>query len=715
MLDRASLHALARHPDKNDPVLNLALAEEGDIEVLLALADCRTVGPDTLSRIGARIQAEGERVGQPEASDSDDDSHRGSRRDEGEPGVSNGSELDKRLIFHPRADDEVREAVARRHDGDPFFMLAAAAHRHATERSVERVVAWPSATPLHDRTWLTLIDPRAVSTLTLAAWAVDENELYREAAATLADDPAVLEGLARDRSRRVRRAVAGNPKASALLEMLRADPACDVRARANAAAARPSEPAESRGTEVSGARFKAAVDGLLAGGRLAADVIRALRTESLDDDAARWAARSLDDAAVTELVTSLPLTQDRHIAFAAGIALRDLAQGETRGAGLLAQSVRALADADRSGSHVTGKGRLASWLAEGVLRLAADASQELVAALSADTLAADRMVLGRVFGPGSQSELLLNLCNAAAAGTASLPIALLEAVWRCRDVPDPLVERLAARIAPTDADGAVEHEVDLDPRARPLALLERVGGLLVGKAPLSPRAALTLVALQPRRVRYVLSALPQWKGVLAGAHVARVLKAHAGALTAAGPSPARKPAQVAASWTQRKLDEVELGVALAVCDISPTEALKRMSTGYASLNQGPALASAMEARAALEGPGILEPLVEYVARERSRDAAALAVWLLIEGLDRARSPTAIAAALDAPWVAPSMAPGGSRSMVPPGLSEALATLERRTPGRLAAALPQTPRGRAALASGIARAYRALGGMAVTEP
>jgi hypothetical protein len=53
-------------------------------------------------------------------------------------------------------------------------------------------------------------------------------------------------------------------------------------------------------------------------------------------------------------------------------------------------------------------------------------------------------------------------------------------------------------------------------------------------------------------------------------------------------------------------------------------------------------------------------------------------------------------------------------MVPLGLSEALAALERRGPGRLAAAMPQTPRGRAALASGIARAYRALGGMAVVE-
>jgi hypothetical protein len=53
-------------------------------------------------------------------------------------------------------------------------------------------------------------------------------------------------------------------------------------------------------------------------------------------------------------------------------------------------------------------------------------------------------------------------------------------------------------------------------------------------------------------------------------------------------------------------------------------------------------------------------------------------------------------------------------MVPIGLSESLAILERRSPGRLQAAMPQTARGRAALASGIARAYRALGGMAVDE-
>jgi hypothetical protein len=298
-----------------------------------------------------------------------------------------------------------------------------------------------------------------------------------------------------------------------------------------------------------------------------------------------------------------------------------------------------------------------------------------------------------------------------------LPIALLEVAWRNPSISDETVERLAARVEPLGRDSSLEHEVDLDPRARPLALLEKVGIVLVGRAPLSPRAALALVALEPRRVRYILSALPQWKGVLSGANMARVLKAHAGALSAAGPSAQRRPIQAAASWTQRRLDEVELAIALAVRDISPSEAIKRIEAGYAPLTQGPALAFGLEARATLEGVEVVEPLVEYVAKERSRDAAALAAWLLIEGLDRVRSPSAIAAALDAPWAAMTPAVTGgaaSRSVVPAGLSEALAALERRSPGRLAAAMPQTPRGRAALASGIARAYRALGGMAVVE-
>jgi hypothetical protein len=551
--------------------------------------------------------------------------------------------------------------------------------------------------------------------MTVATWACDDEDLLREAAAKLSGDPDLLGALARDGSRRVRRAVASNPQAApSTLESLRSDPACEVRARAASVEGRALEPvSEGRSVDVTSPRFKAAVAAMETGGAVATDVVRALRAGPLDEEGARLAARALDDAAVAELVTSRSHAAEVDLALAAGIAFRRGLDGaEDSSAGLLAHCVRVLAGADRSGSPLTGKGRLAGWLAEGVTRAFLRAEDELIDALgsASATLAADRLVLGQVArsrtGPDPS---VAAICERALARHAWLPIALLEIAWRSEGVPDEVVASIAAQTRPARADGSLEQEVDLDPRARPLALLERVAAALVNRAPLSPRAALALVAIEPRRVRYILSALPQWKGVLSGSNVARVLRAHAGALSAAGPSGQRKPTQTSASWTQRKLDEVELAVALAVGDISPSEALTRLRTGSAVLTQGPALAAGMEARATLDGPALLEPLVDHLATERSRSGAALAAWLLVEGLDRVRSPTGIAAALDAPWVAPAEA-----ARVPLGLSEALAALERRSPGRLPAAMPQTPRGRAALASGIARAYRALGGMAVEE-
>jgi hypothetical protein len=718
MLERATLHALAMRPEQNDPVLNAALAEEGDFQVLLALAECDAVGAEVLSRIETRIEAEGERVGFAEDPEGDDPSRRGSRRTE-EAKASRAEALDRRLIAHPRANGAVREAVLARHEGDPFYSLAAASHVRATERSIARVAFWPSLTPLHDRTWLGLIDPRAVSPLTLSTWAGDDDELAREAAARISAEPSLLGALAFDPSRRVRRAVAGNPSTPrAAIERLLADPACEVRARALAGEVRAQEMADSvfedRGADVTSARFVAAVGAMRAGGTVTADVVRAFRAGPLDEEGARLAARALDDTVVAELFALRPGVREVDLAFAAGIAFRNLDDKEDRGAGLLAHCAHALADSDNTRSLLTGKGRLARWLAEGVSRALEGAHGELIEALGARTLAADRMVLGGVLCASSAtSARVASTCEAALGSSAPLPIALLEAAWRDAGVSDEAVARLAARVGPMDADGTLEQEVDLDPRSRSLALLERVGVALLGKAPLAPRAALVLVALEPRRVRYILSALPQWKGVLTGLHVARVLKAHAGALSAAGRSTHPRPSQAAANWTQRRLDEVELAVALAVRDLAPDEALKRIAAGFASVTQGPALAAGIEARATLDGASSVESIVDYLSRERSRDAAMLAAWLLVEGLDRARSPTAIAAALDAPWVAPSTSPGpASRSMVPLGLSEALAALERRSPGRLVAASPQTPRGRSALASGIARAYRALGGMAV---
>jgi hypothetical protein len=738
MLDRATLRTLAEHPERNDPALNVALAEEGDDKVLFALAECPETGWEALGAIAARVAAEGELVGHDPEPEPDD-----SRRDS-EPPVTNGTALDARLIQHPHADDSVRDAVLARHPHEPFFVLAAAGHSHATTAALERAARWPSATPLHDRPWLALIDPDAVPPLVLAAWAGDADPLLREAAARLGRDAEGHARLATDASRRVRRALASNPAVAPeiRLGLSERDSACEVRARAALAArdvtTRDDEAKRTlRGVDAAAAAFQDAIKSMESGGVLAVDVARAVRQGPLDVEGARLAGRALDEASVGSMLASRLLRDETGVAIAAGIAMRDdVVKGD--GAGdddaLLARCVRALAGADRSGGVVTGKGRLAAWLAEGVASVLRDPApgacvlEEVVDALGRTSLAADRMVLGRVAGAkDAQAGLIGSLASQAVAMGKPVPIALLELAWREASVDRDTIVRLGSLVRAqrhaTGQGGAEgpESEVDLDPRARELDVLERVGGALVGKAPLSPRAALALVALEPRRVRYVLSALPQWRGVLSGVHVARVLRAHAGALSAAGPSVGKRRADAPATWTQRRLDEAELAVALAIGDLAPKDAAQRLAAGQDAVLSGTALAAGMEARAALEGLKALEPMVELLSRGRSQDAAWLAAWLVIETLDRPRSAAAVAAALDAPWVVSAHAttragtgPAAGRSMVSPGIAEALATLERRSPGRLGLVNPQTPRGRAALVSGIARAYRGLGGMSVTE-
>ena len=48
MLDPASIERLAESPEANDPMLNVALAEEGGPTVLLALASFPGLGPEAI-------------------------------------------------------------------------------------------------------------------------------------------------------------------------------------------------------------------------------------------------------------------------------------------------------------------------------------------------------------------------------------------------------------------------------------------------------------------------------------------------------------------------------------------------------------------------------------------------------------------------------------------------------------------------------------------
>ena len=326
---------------------------------------------------------------------------------------------------------------------------------------------------------------------------------------------------------------------------------------------------------------------------------------------------------------------------------------------------------------------------------------ELPALLAPGTLASDRMVLRRTGGEPSRVARLGVLARGRRFAAS-----VIELCWRDGTVADDAAVALSAKVAHTARSERElpEDELDSSPGARPLAVLERAVLAAIGRAPVSPRAALAAIALEPRRCRYVLSAMPTWRGLLTGTRLARVLRSHAGALSAARPAIGESGAHapMVARWTERRLIEAEAAIAIAIGDLTAAELMKRLLSGAITLDTGVTLAAGIEARVAIDGVAPFAPLVDYATTRRTGHAAALALWMLLEELDCVRAPSLIASAIDGLSV--------TGSVVPPAVCEALATLERRTPGRLENVHAQSPRGRATVASAIARAYRAFGGM-----
>jgi hypothetical protein len=700
MLDRATIDRLSRTPEKNAPMLNVALAEEGDAAVLLALARSPAVGPEALGVIAGRLEREGALVG------------KGHEIPEGEF-VSPAADLDRLLVAHPRGPDAVRDAVLARHPRDAFFVLAAASHPRATLGAALGAVDWPAASAAHDRLWLALLDPAAIPPLTLEEWSQDPSPLRREAVARVARDPALLAALACDRARQVRRAIASNRFAvDERARLAASDPAPDVRARAAGPLTAHGELA-AEASVVETARFAAALRAMATGGVLAPDVARALSGSAadLDDEGALLAGQVLprrELGALLDQIVDQGVGSARASSLAAGLSLRppvpqgedDEAEGaEAEHTELVYDAVKSLSRTTTAESRLTGKARLAAWAAEGLGRSALVDHRRVLVDLARRPIAAERVILAR--GAALRPAMIGELCEAARVAPA-IPGALLELAWADPRVPDALLVDLAARVQRPRkrAEDLPEHEVDLDPSRRPLEVLEKVVLATALRADVSPRAALAAVALDARRVRYVLSAMPQWKGRLSGGRLARVLRQHAGALTVAQAEARARGARVE-GWTERVLSELELSVALAVGHLTGAEVARRIAIGRQAINDGLDLAFGAEARAALEGPASVAPILEWAGKNRTGVAAALAVWLLLEKLDRERGSTLVASSID------SLA--GGKGVVPPSVIDALAVAEHRKPGRLETIHPQSPRGRATLASAIARAYRAVGG------
>ena len=150
------------------------------------------------------------------------------------------------------------------------------------------------------------------------------------------------------------------------------------------------------------------------------------------------------------------------------------------------------------------------------------------------------------------------------------------------------------------------------------------------------------------------------------------------------------------------MSDTEVGVAMAVGHFTADALVHRIGQGRHTPEDGASIAAGAETRAVLEGADSVRSLLRWAAKHRGQIGAALALWLLLEDLDRVRPAGQIASGLDT--IAQR-----SKS-ISATVADALAILERRQPGRLERVFPQTPRGRATLASGIARAYRAVGGL-----
>jgi hypothetical protein len=519
--------------------------------------------------------------------------------------------------------------------------------------------------------------------------------LLREAAARLAQEHATLERLAHDASRQVRRALSSNPHAAAVRQRLAGDdPAVEVRARAQGAVA------HHGATSVASARFAAALRAMESGGVLAPDVAEALSSaRDLDEEGALMAARALPRPLVVKLIREAERLEVS-VGLATGLALRaEDAEAERRE--LIVEVAKALSQqpAQQPGQYgsLTGKARLAAWLAEGIARCRHLDRRRFVTDLVGDVIAGEVLARSVTAAP----DLLAELCALASSG-GEVPAALLPLAWAA-ELPDEVVVDMARRIAPPKRRGQdlAEDEIDLEPTRRPLEVLEQVVLAASRRATVAPRSALAVVALDARRVRYVLTAMPAWRGRLAGSMLGRVLKHNAGALAAARSEQRRRGASLE-PWTERILNDVEVAVALAVGHFTAKALVERLQVGRHTLGDGTTIASGADARAAIEGPDSIRPLIGWAGRERGSHGAALALWLLLERYDRERPPTMIASAID------GLAARSDR--VSADVAEALATLERRQPGRLEAVMPQTPRGKATIASAIARAYRAVGGL-----
>jgi len=711
MLDPRTIRALAARPGDNGRELNVAIAEEGDAHALVSLLRHPHLEGEAVATIAARVLASaGIEVGPEEEPPRIEIPWEPTD----EPRPTRPWTLDRGLlalvVAHPNAPAGTLVSIAERHAGEPGFVLGAAIAAHAPIALAERLATWPSRSALHDRMWIDLLAARPDMRELVEMWSTSESELLREAAARLSHDAAVLERLAHDSKRRVRRSVALNPSATSIrARMIEHDDAVEVRACAE------SPPQPHGSTQASRALARAA-RALERGGdrcEAAAEAIVA-NAHAIDPELAWLAGLVLDPEVVAQVAQSLVEHDAQNPSVRALIGAAMVRPGDDRAsrvelAGVLARAiVGSYVPASTEARGLTGQARLVTFLAELLSDTTLVDEPSLVSGIAHGALVSDPALMVRWVRsrsakvPGLMGRILSGLVRVAATEGVRPPASVLEAAWSDASIAVADVAKLARIVrARRDAeshlrgraDGTRVQPIDFDPdpSMRPGAEMTRVIEAIDPWVRVSPRAALVFLAATPKALAIGGSELRQWGDGVVASQLQRILRATRGS-TAGDPRVARLDLHA---------DAAGIAAALLAKTANGTEVASLLQRGL-RLADGMLFAARIGALRALDRRDDVRVLVDVISARRRDDAASLCAWLVVGEIDRPRTVSVLAGALDAPCACTSTGPL-------PAVCEALTVLERRSPGTLERLRASSRDGRTAVVNALARAYPGLVG------
>jgi hypothetical protein len=423
----------------------------------------------------------------------------------------------------------------------------------------------------------------------------------------------------------------------------------------------------------------------------------------------------LDPDTLTTVVQRLAEHDASHPAARAIVAASMVRAGDEQGAraslaAMLARAiVKSYVPASTDTRGLTGHARLVAFLAELLADTRLVDEEALVLGLAHGALVSDPALAARWVmlrsprAEGMMGRIARGLTLTATTDRGARPPACaLEAAWADRTIDVGELCRLARVVKPrrhveahlrgrADGSRAIAVDFDPDPSLRPPAEMSRVIEALDPRVRVSPRALLVFLAATPKALAIGGRDMRGWAEGADASQLHRVLRAARGA--------AEGDARVAKLDVHA--DEAGMAAALLARSARGSEVVALMDRGL-RLRDGLFFAATIEALAALGRPDDVRVLVDALASRRRNDPAALSAWLVVGEIDRPRTTSVLAGALDAPCAATAAGPLQS-------VYEALMLIERRRPGTLERLRASTRTGQAAVVNALARAYPGLVG------